>query len=81
MGMTRAWLAAGAGSVLATLWPTPDDHGDLLESFYRQLGASRSESPWAVAEALQQAQREAMTAPGRSARASSWAAYVLTGLE
>ncbi len=27
MGLTRAWIAAGAGSVLATRWPTVDDDG------------------------------------------------------
>ena len=40
MGMTRAWLAAGAQAVIASLWPTPDDQGRLFVSFYRHLGNS-----------------------------------------
>jgi CHAT domain-containing protein len=37
MGMTRAWLAAGARGVIASLWPTPDDTGAIFQTFYREL--------------------------------------------
>jgi CHAT domain-containing protein len=37
MGMTRAWLTAGARGVIASLWPTPDDTGAIFQTFYREL--------------------------------------------
>ncbi len=41
IGLTRAWLAAGAGDVLATRWPTMDESADgLIGSFYVHLLAS-----------------------------------------
>ena len=40
MGLTRAWLRAGAGAVVASRWPTPDDEGELFRSLYRDLGRS-----------------------------------------
>jgi CHAT domain-containing protein len=33
LGLSRAWLAAGASSVLATQWPMPDDSGEMWDSF------------------------------------------------
>lgn len=58
MGLTRAWLLAGAQSVLATYWPTLDDTGSMLEAFY---GSFAQQAP--PAQALQAAQR-AMIARG-----------------
>jgi CHAT domain-containing protein/tetratricopeptide (TPR) repeat protein len=37
IGMTRAWLLAGARGVIASLWPTPDDTGAIFQTFYREL--------------------------------------------
>jgi CHAT domain-containing protein len=37
IGMTRAWLLAGATGVIASLWPTPDDTGAIFQIFYREL--------------------------------------------
>jgi CHAT domain-containing protein len=40
VGLPRAFLLAGAGSVLATLWPV-EDHpgiGEFMNRFYGQLG-------------------------------------------
>ena len=39
MGLTRAWLAAGANSVVGSLWDTPDDDGQLFRELYRNLHA------------------------------------------
>src|SRR6267378_2103931 len=55
MGMTRAWLMAGARAVVATGWSTPDDVGVFFGRFYRRLQRSSSSDP---AEALQGAQIE-----------------------
>ena len=53
MGMTRAWLMAGARAVVATGWSTPDDVGVFFGRFYRRLGRSEARDP---ALALQAAQ-------------------------
>ena len=37
MGLTRAWLMAGAASVVASRWSTPDDSGELFRKFYEHL--------------------------------------------
>ena len=45
LGLTRAWLTAGARSVVASRWPTPDDSGPLFDTFYGSLGTRRSVTP------------------------------------
>ena len=72
MSLARAFLYAGARTVVATLWDVGDaDSLDLMDGFYRRIvdGA-------AIAPALTGAQREliALGAPPRA-----WAAYVVTG--
>jgi CHAT domain-containing protein len=82
MGMTRAWLAAGAHSVVASFWPTPDGNGALFESFYRHL-AELSEN-WRdgdAAEALRRAQVEMMRAGASASAPTHWAAYFVVGKE
>jgi len=37
LGLTRAWMMAGARAVVATNWPVPDSDGDLIPAFYRYL--------------------------------------------
>jgi CHAT domain-containing protein len=54
MGLTRAWIGAGARSVVATRWDIPDDSGQtVMVEFYRALKAHPERGP---AFALQQAQ-------------------------
>lgn len=76
MGLTRAWIAAGAGSVLATRWPTADDNGEFFRSFYRFLRARPGEGP---AGALQRTRLEMIAAGGWRAEPKFWAAYFLVG--
>lgn len=76
MGLTRAWLAAGAAAVVATYWPTPDDHGALLSSFYRHL---RDTAPPAVA--LQRAQMDMLRSGDWRSQPRYWGAYFLAGTE
>jgi photosystem II stability/assembly factor-like uncharacterized protein len=52
MGMTRAWLMAGAGAVVATLWPTPDDVGVFFRRFYHDLQRTASRNPAGALRAL-----------------------------
>jgi CHAT domain-containing protein/Tfp pilus assembly protein PilF len=75
MGLTRAWLGAGATSVLATQWDIPDESAqNLMVDFYRslraapQLGASR---------ALREAQISALRQPGARQSPREWAGYFL----
>ncbi len=76
MGLTRAWLQAGAGSVIATYWPTPDDPGSLLESFYRSWRASPTAGQ---EEAMRLAQIEAIRAGGWRSNPAFWAGFFLIG--
>jgi CHAT domain-containing protein len=80
LGLSRAWLAAGASSVLATQWPMPDDSGEMWDSFYRAWrssdlppGASRA------ALALQSAQKEMLHSDSWRARPRFWASYFVIG--
>jgi tetratricopeptide (TPR) repeat protein len=77
MGLTRAWIGAGAKAVLATRWDIPDDAGQaVMVAFYRALRSSPGQGP---AFALQKAQLEL----ARDTRwpPSVWAAYFLLAQE
>jgi CHAT domain-containing protein len=37
IGLSRAWLLAGASAVIVSAWPTPDDSGRFFEVFYSSL--------------------------------------------
>ena len=74
VGLVEAFLQAGAGSVLASLWPVEDRAtATLMEEFHRRIAAG---SP-AVA-ALAEAQRALLRAP-RTARPFYWAGFVING--
>jgi CHAT domain-containing protein len=75
MGLTRAWLRAGAGRVLSTYWPTLDDGGALATEFYRQLTRERV----STAEALRRAQVAMIGQTDWRADPRYWAAYFLIG--
>lgn len=78
MGLTRAWIGAGARSVLATGWDIPDEAGkNLMVEFYR---ASRAQPQRGPAFALQQAQLAAIKYSTKNT-AAVWAAYFLLGRE
>ncbi len=71
MGLGRAFLTAGAGSVLATEWPIGSASAELMGAFHRQLAAGIE-----PAAALRDAKR---TLRGRAATAHPffWAGFVL----
>jgi len=78
LGLSRAWLRAGAGSVAATLWQTPDESGALLQSFYRSLaGAEAGRKIRPSYEALRLAQLEMLDSASWKSRPAYWAAYFL----
>ena len=75
MGLTRAWIAAGARAVVATRWDVPDDTAQsLMVNFYRALRQPDGGSP---ALALREAQLRALRSGGPDAQPSRWAGYFL----
>ena len=72
IGLSRAWMAAGAPSVMVSLWAIPDEPTrDLMVDFYRRLTAGSGK-----AEAL----RGAMLATrAKHPNPVNWAAFVLLG--
>lgn len=86
IGLSRAWLLAGADAVLVSAWPTPDDSGRFFSEFYRHLQAnieSRPAVPLAnrAAVALQQAQLDMQRNSDYSRSPSFWAAYSIISKE
>jgi len=62
VGLVRAFLTAGAGRVVATLWPVEDlTTAKLMERFYRRLAAG-AEAGDALADAQRSVLREQNTA-------------------
>lgn len=73
-GLNRAFFAAGASSVLMTLWSVSDEAGvPLMDSFYGRLLASDS-----IAAALRAAKLALIASPGY-AHPYYWAGYVAAG--
>lgn len=76
LSLARAWLQAGAGSVVASLWPVPDDSGEMFRIFYRRLAAHPQEPVSArVGEALRAAQNAMIRSGGWRAEPRYWSAY------
>ncbi len=74
VGLTRAFLHAGAGTVVATLWPVDDwATAALMERFYEALARGAS-----AARALAEAQR-ALRAESATADPFYWAGFILVG--
>jgi len=74
LGLARAFLFAGAKSVVVSLWNVSDRGAvELMPRFYRELGPQTSK-----ARALQQAKR-AIVAQGKWANPYFWAPFILVG--
>jgi CHAT domain-containing protein len=73
LGLTRAWLMAGAAAVISTAWPVEDSSGEIFSRFYHYLPET---SP---AEALRRSQVEMARGGTWRAAPSYWASYQLTG--
>jgi CHAT domain-containing protein len=78
LGLTRAWLTAGAHSVAGSRWDTPDENGALFAALYRQLRMQPTPDP---ASALASAQREMIRSGSWRARPRYWGAYFMVGNE
>jgi CHAT domain-containing protein len=76
MGLTRAWLVAGARAVISTRWPADDqESGGLFVSLYRLYFRQRAHHPLSFGTLLQEAQLEELQAGGRRADPAHWASY------
>jgi len=73
LGLTRAWMTAGARAVVATNWPVPDADGDLIPAFYQHLRTT------SAAEALRRSQVDQIHSGTWQAAPSYWAAFQVTG--
>lgn len=73
MGLTRAWMAAGARAVIASRWPVSDGSGVLFEELYAML--DREQARGSVSLALQRAQLKQLRSGGPRANPSRWATY------
>jgi CHAT domain-containing protein len=78
MGLTRAWLTAGARAVVSSRWPTPDEDGPLFKALYRNLRTERRADP---GQALRTAQLEMIRSGGWHAQPRYWGAYYVIGGE
>jgi CHAT domain-containing protein len=77
-GLGRAWLAAGAQSVVGSLWNVADDNGAFFQPLYRKLQASASlDAP----QALRQAQLEMIHSTDYRAQPAYWGAYFVLGTQ
>ena len=73
LGLTRAWMMAGARAVVATNWPVPDVDGNLIPAFYENLRNNPA------AEALRRSQMQVIHSGTWQASPSYWAAFQVTG--
>jgi hypothetical protein len=75
IGLTRAFLYAGATSVLVSLWPVSDEStSDLMVAFYDELLGGRPS-----AEALRQTKLRLLGRHLEYAKPYYWSAFVLIG--
>lgn len=82
LGLSRAWLLAGAEAVVASAWPTPDDSGRFFTLFYSYLHAAKTGSLSQRASfALAQTQAELQHGRGYTSYPSFWAAYSVISKE
>jgi CHAT domain-containing protein len=84
IGLSRAWLLAGASAVIVSAWPTPDDSGRFFSSFYTHFQPATPTSGSLgkrAALALQQAQLEMRRSNGYGSSPASWAAYSVISKE
>ena len=72
---SRAFLAAGAGATVTTLWPVEARHTtEFMEMFYGNLGRGLAKN-----EALRDVKLRFLQQGGERARPHVWAAFILNG--
>ena len=81
MGLSRAWLIAGAAVVIGSRWPTPDDTGELFKNLYQRLRANSKSSRVVsdVTDSLRLAQIDLLRSNTWRSNPSYWAAFYVLG--
>lgn len=80
MGLTRAFMYAGAPTVGVSLWSVADKStADLMSDFYKRLLAQPSASPASTASASMRDAQLAMIAGKKYSAPFYWAPFVLVG--
>ena len=74
-GLVRAFVGAGARSVVASHWPVPDDY----DATKRLIGGLLDAAPGVpIAQALEQAQEKLMDDP-QTSHPFYWSAFIILG--
>jgi len=81
VGLSRAWLLAGASAVIVSAWPTPDDSGQFFSIFYGHFQQTSGPIAQRAAMALQRTQSDMQSSGGYRSDASFWAAYSIISKE
>ena len=83
LGLTRAWLIAGATAVVGSRWPTPDDTGVMFNSFYKHLRERQHDRSRlrASTRALQEAQIDMVHSNSWRSNPQYWSAFYVVGKE
>lgn len=82
IGLSRAWLLAGASAVVVSAWPTPDDSGRFFTAFYSHFSSFTTGTlAQRAGFALQQAQIDVQREGGYRSSPSFWAAYSIISKE
>lgn len=81
IGLSRAWLLAGAAAVVVSAWPTPDDSGQFFSAFYTHLQKRSGPLGKRASAALQEAQLDMQHAGGYRSAPAFWAAYSIISKE
>jgi len=81
IGLSRAWLLAGAAAVIVSAWPTPDDSGQFFSAFYAHFQKHSGPLAKRASLALQEAQLDMQRGGGYRSSPSLWAAYSIISKE
>lgn len=82
VGLSRAWLLAGAAAVVVSSWPTPDDSGRFFSSFYSHFDRIQSgDTAQRAALALRQTQLAMLNGSGYQTSPSFWGAFAVISKE
>lgn len=83
IGLSRAWLLAGASAVVVSAWPTPDNSGFFFTKFYEHLHSEPSNQSLAAqaADALGRAQVEMQQDARYANQPAYWAGYSVVSRE
>ena len=82
IGLSRAWLLAGASAVVVSDWPTPDDSGLFFSNFYSFFSELNSGSiAQRAAVALGRTQLVMARGGGYGSSPHLWGAYTLVARE